>query len=334
MTRSVKQLMAIGLVGLSLTGCADNTPPPPDAPIPRARGEAMHQTDAPKRDARPGEDDERAGDLPPPPFNDVPLVSQDTPEQRAFVEAYNAVGRPRIAVFVNRTLDGTLLPVSDEDAHASIDRSRNKGEVSVETRDRRNTDTHYSSGAEPTDRNQDYLRPGQYDDVATRQIDYEAIETVLTDWIAAGGRVEIISPIVARQRLSNEQVNDLQSGQPRAMGEVERQLQADVLVHVTAHPTRQTQRGVEVRLVAEAINVRGGQSVGRAVVDVPPPLDKAKINKFTRFLARVLMDRMIGTWENMPAPADDRDRTGAGGGPAAFPGPTTTTTTTTPTKDQ
>jgi hypothetical protein len=82
-------------------------------------------------------------------------------------------------------------------------------------------------------------------------------------------------------------------------------------VQVSARPTHQTPRGLEVRMVAEAINVQGGQSVGRAVVDMPPPLDKPRINKFTRFLARVLMDRMIGTWENMPPGPENTGRTGA-----------------------
>ena len=328
MPPGMKQFVAVGLVGLVgfSAGCVDRTPPPPDAPVPQSRGGSFRDADPVKRDARPGEDDERAGVLPPPPFNDVPLVTQDTPEQRAFIEAYNNVGRPRMVVFVNRTLEGTLLPVNDDDPLVSVERTRrSRGEVTVETRDRRNTDARYRDafrdvdargdrdttdrfesrapgGGAFSDRTDIYLRPGQYDEVSANQIDYGAVETVLTDWLAAGGRTEIVSPITARQRLTDEQVKDLQAGRPRVMGEIARELDADVLVHVTARPTRQTPRGLEVRLVAEAINVQGGQSVGRAVVDIPPPLDKPRINKFTRFLSRVLMDRMIGTWENMPPP--------------------------------
>jgi hypothetical protein len=268
----------------------DRTPPPPDAPIP-PRSAALRGEDPGKPVPRPGEEDDYAGTLPPPPFSDVPLVSQETPEQPGFVQAYNAVGRPRIVVFVNRTLEGELLPVDDAapGRRYTDDRSRDV----------------YDRGA--NGRYGTSLRPGQYDEADARQIDYEAIETILTDWLAAGGRTEIVSPITARQRLTDEQVKDLQGGRPRVMGEVARELDADVLVHVTARPTRQTQRGLEVRLVAEAINLgQGGQSIGRAVVDVPPPLDKPRINKFTRFLARGLMDRMTGTWENLPPPPADR----------------------------
>ena len=137
-----------------------------------------------------------------------------------------------------------------------------------------------------------------------KSLDYEAMENVLTDWLASDGQVEVVSPVMARQRLTDEQVRDLQSGRPRVMGEVARQLDADVLVQVQSHPTKQTSHGLEVRVIAEAINVsRGGQSIARAFVDVPPPLDKPQINTYTRFLARKLMDGMIGTWRS-PAPSD------------------------------
>ena len=67
---------------------------------------------------------------------------------------------------------------------------------------------------------------------------------------------------MARQRLTDEQVKELQEGRPQMVGEVAQQLDADVLVQVQARPTRQTAQGLEVRVVAEAINIgRGGQSI-------------------------------------------------------------------------
>ena len=39
----------------------------------------------------------------------------------------------------------------------------------------------------------------------------------------------------------------------------------------------------------------------RAAVDVQPPLDKLQANKYTRFLARKLMDGMTTTWSAPPA---------------------------------
>jgi hypothetical protein len=90
------------------------------------------------------------------------------------------------------------------------------------------------------------------------------------------------------------------------VSELAEQLGADVLVQAQIRPTRQTREGLAVRIVAEAVNTRGGQSIGRAVVDVPPPLEKRQMNKYTRFLARKLMDDMTGTWQNMPATSPER----------------------------
>jgi hypothetical protein len=211
-----------------------------------------------------------------PPFEDVPLVSQRPPEQRMFVEAYRGVGSPRISLFVNRSLEGAGM-------------ARGNG---------------------------DYLRPGEYDEVEARSIDYQAIETIMTDWIASNGQVTVISPTMVRQRLGDQQVKELQEGRPQALREVAEQLETDVLIQVQARPTKQTQRGLEVRIIAEALNTRGGESIGRAVVDVPPPLEKTQINEYTRFLARKLMDDMSENWRSAPPARPARDAAQPDGAPA------------------
>jgi hypothetical protein len=50
------------------------------------------------------------------------------------------------------------------------------------------------------------------------------------------------------------------------------------------------------------MNTRGGESLGRAVVDIPPPMEKTTLNRYTRFMARKLMDEMINAWLNNPPP--------------------------------
>src|SRR5207237_624630 len=144
------------------------------------------------------------------------------PELPAFVEAYRAVGGPRITVFVNRTL-----------------RSES-----------------------PDD---EYLKPGQYDEVQARGLDYEAIENILTDWLSADGQVTIVSPSVARKRLTDQEMREVQQGDRRGLDEAANQLGVDILVRVQAHPTKQTEKGLEVRIVAEALNTKGGESLSRAV---------------------------------------------------------------------
>ena len=241
-------------VAAAATGCQEASQPTPRVAIPD-RSDAPYERD--QRKPLPGEP-VRGEDLPPPPFDDVPLVTQSLPERRRFVESYKRVGRPRIAVFVNRTPDGEVVP-DRNDAPSQIPDNRNAdGGGGL-----------FGDGG--GDRGGGHGGGGEYNEVP---IDYEAIESILTDWLSAEGQVEIVSPATVRR-------------------------DNDVLVQVQARPTRATPNGPVVRMVAEAINVRGGQSIARAVSDVPPPMDKPQINKYTRYLSRKLMDGMTTSWDNL-----------------------------------
>ncbi len=303
-------LLALGL--LVASGCHDNTPPPERAAVPAAGDPLATMRPEPMRPLP----DQARDDLSrvPLPFDDVPLVNQRPPEERSFVEAYQRVGRPKIAVFVNRTLEGNILPVNPPRPLASVEYTRgSNAPVDIERKTSGQTDSRWSSShSESSDRFSTtgpaeyretlevYLQPGEYDDAWAKSLDYQAMENILTDWLSASGQVTVMSPLLVRQRLTDQQVAELQSGRPQVMSQLAQQLDADVLVQVQAHPTRQTREGLTVRLVAEAINIRGGQSIGRAVVDVPPPLEKVQLNKYTRFVARKLMDGMIGAWMAPP----------------------------------
>jgi hypothetical protein len=254
---------------------------------PLAGGQTTREYDRPK--PLPERSTLYERELPPePPFDDVPLVSQKTPEQKSFEAAYRGVGRPRIAVFVNRTLDGEILPVANAEPN----------------RERRFADDRYDRDR---DRGRTYLKRGEYDEAHARAVDYEAVENILTDVLACQGAVEIVSPTMARQRLTDDQVKDLQAGKAGALRDVAGRLDTDVLVQVTVHPTRQTQYGLDVRLVGEALNVKGGQQIGRAVVDIPPPLEKTTVNRYARFVARKLMMDMTQSWSTgEPSRGTDR----------------------------
>jgi hypothetical protein len=213
-------------------------------------------------------------DLPPePPYYDPPLVNQKTPEQARFEEGYRAVGKPRITVFVNRTLEGAA-----------------------------------DAG---------YLKHGQYDEAQAQALDYQALENVLTDVLACQGTVEIMSPTMVRQKLTDEQIKDLQSNKPRVLREVAQQLETDILIQVSAHPTRQTPNGLEIRMVGEALNIKGGQQIARAVVDMPPPLDKSTLNRYTRFVARKMMMDMTQAWSTGEPPHSGPPETPAQEKPSA-----------------
>lgn len=159
-----------------------------------------------------------------------------------------------------------------------------------------------SLAANPGQDTAGYLNPGEYDEINARNVDYQAMETILTDWLACGGQVTIISPTMVRQRLTDQQYTELQQGRPQVQAEMINQLGADILVQLQARPTKQTLQGLEIRLLGEALNVKGGESLARAVVDVPPPLTKPQLNEYTRYVARKMMDDMLGAW-GAPTPA-------------------------------
>lgn len=311
--RAITTMLIAGVALAAVSGGCRRPPPPPRVPVPTADNpQAIRDQETIKPLPPQGRDRVR---LDPRPYDDAPLIDQRPPEQEQFVEAYRAVGRPRIAVFVNRTLEGDILPVNRVEPVASVEHTRQATtRVSVETREdtetvgryrdtyRTRTDRFETDGpGEYRETTDVYLRPGEYDAIRAREIDYGAVETVLADWLSGDGQVMLVSPTLARQKLTDEQIAALESGRPRVLREVAEQLDADVLVQVQARPTRQTREGLELRILAEAMNVRGGESIGRAVVDVPPPLEKTKINKYTRYLARKLMDDMAETWAAAPA---------------------------------
>lgn len=296
-------------VGSALLGCS-NPPPPPRVPVPRSPGETSVKTYEPLRPLR----EQMASEtIPPPAFDDVPLVTQGTPEEPMYLNAYAKVGKPRIAVFVNRTVEGQIIPVNDRKVLSGEERRiETRGNVDIDSR--RTTDiygrghdrTVESTGSfksdgpsSVTDTFEKYLAPGEYDEVQAKNIDYSAIELAITDTLAANGKVTLVSPMMARQRLSDQEVKELQEGRPQVLREIAEKLDADVLIQVQARPTKQTSQGLGVRVLVEAINTKGGESVARSFVDVDPPLDKPQINKYTRFLARKVMYGLAGSWNAM-----------------------------------
>lgn len=315
--RTLTHMLALSLMAVPVMGCRDNSPPTPVVPPPQLGRDTFHrEVDYPK--PLPPQQAVAPG---PQPFYDEPLLVDQPPEAKAFVEAYRKVGRPRIVVFVNRTLEGQMVPTHDDGqpervtetvrsatTGVKVDSKRyersadNYGEKTRDDRDRFQT----TGAGEYKETTTTYLKPGEYDAVDAKGIDYGMMETLLADWMGADGKVTIISPTLVRKKLTEQQIKDIQSGRPQVLSEIAEGLDADILIQVQARPTRQSPRGLDVRILAEAMNVRGGESLARAAVDLEPPLDKLQTNSYTRFMARKLMDGMIQSW-NSPPPARERD---------------------------
>ena len=315
----ISPVSSIAIVAIAVAVGCQQTRPVPRVAVPQsyATGGPV-KTYEPMRPLRAESPEDRESAVPPPAFDDAPLVTQATPEQAMYVDAYRRVGGPRVAVFVNRTVEGKLVPVDERRVTKGSTFTREStGAVDVETRKSAGS---YDRGSDSSDRfktdgparvtesSETYLAPGQYDDAQARAIDYEAIELALADTLAAGGKVTLVSPTMARQRLSDDEVKALQAGRPQALREVAETLDADVLIQVQARPTRQTSQGLGVRILVEAMNTRGGESIARSFVDVPPPLDKPTINRYARFLARKTMVELANSWDARgEAPAAKRE---------------------------
>jgi hypothetical protein len=216
-----------------------------------------------------------AGQPPPAPaFADVPLVDSRLPEETWFADAYNRVGKPRIAVLVNRTLDGDLIPVEPAPADQS-------------------------APPQSPPPNTQYLQPGQYEDAQLQTLDYEEMESLLTQWIGSRGQVTVLAPEFVRSHLSDQQLKDLQSGKASSLSDLGQSTQADILIQVQAHPTRRLGQLV-ILLVGQAVNIHGGESISQASVEMPMPLDRPEEENFTRFIARKLIHGMVDTWSSAP----------------------------------
>src|SRR5690606_17826716 len=95
-------VVTLGSILLSGAGCASRAPSPPRVAAP-PHGSGARAVDP----VRPVEEVHYPGQdrL----YHDEPIMVERPPEQKAFIDAYNAVGRPRITLFVNRTLEGQIL---------------------------------------------------------------------------------------------------------------------------------------------------------------------------------------------------------------------------------
>ncbi|HRK31682.1 MAG TPA: hypothetical protein PLD59_11435 [Tepidisphaeraceae bacterium] len=119
------------------------------------------------------------------------------------------------------------------------------------------------------------------------------------DWLRCGGKVDVLTP-----------------GAKSAT--------ADIAVLLSIDVVRDDRNTVQaVRLAAIAKNVGDELLLGQGLVDMPQPIDRQAINRYTRFVARKLMSDMTGTWESAPravAPPLEAPAPAAPALPPAAPG--------------
>jgi hypothetical protein len=302
-------------IAICVAGCNSNSPPE-DQPVQNARPgiggqpSVIYRADVPK--PLP---DQTSNEPPPPAYDDPALIDQKLPEEAWFVSAYNGVGKPRIAIFVNRTLDGSVVGESTGPIIRSDTERTATGRVDIQSSSgQASGGWNYAQGSGQSDSfkttgpaqyhesTEVYLQPGQYDDASMSALDYSEMESLISDWMQADGQVTLISPSYLRAHLSDGQMKDLQDGKASGLDAVAKITGADIFVQVQAHPAKRGDQ-VILLLVAEAINIQGGESLAHASVEMPTPVDRTELNNYTRFLTRKLIHGMVQTWSSAPPPA-------------------------------
>lgn len=299
--------LAVVGFGMLLAGGCEQAPPAVQPTETQPQLPAVYPLDTPK--PLPPQ----IAEPPAPAYEDAPLVDTRLPEEAWFVGVYDRVGHPRIAVFVNRTLDGNLIEGGDVPLTRTETIRSSNGSVDVSESDYGHYGDYWhwenshagesfrSTGpAEYRETTTTYLHPGDFDAAQMGAFDYQEVESLLTNWLRCSGQVTLVAPDFIRDRLSPQQLSDAEHGNSKALRDVQNASDADVLVQVQAHPIRREFR-TYVLMLAEAVDVRGGEILAQASVEMPAPVDQHELNNFTRFLARKLMHEMAQTWESAPS---------------------------------
>lgn len=110
----------------------------------------------------------------------------------------------------------------------------------------------------------------------------DAMILQLTDWLRAGGRVTMLAPG--------------KSGGGTGSPDVRIKVAIDSIKDGSAKDARTA----AVRASARAVNAGDNLLLGQTLVDIPAPVDRQAVNRFTRFMARKLMADMTQTWNASP----------------------------------
>jgi hypothetical protein len=127
--------------------------------------------------------------------------------------------------------------------------------------------------------------------------DYAMIEASLIRYIDNSGKIQVQDSDAARSRLNREQILRIENGDPAAARLLNTELQQDVLIRVTAVPTRHESSGEpSIRLIAKAVSTTDARVLGNVFVDMPLPMGKTNINVYTGYMASDLMGQMAQKW--------------------------------------
>jgi hypothetical protein len=126
--------------------------------------------------------------------------------------------------------------------------------------------------------------------------DYSMIEASIVQYFDNSGKVQVKDSEAMRSKLSREQILRVENGDSDTNRLLATELQADLLIRVSARPTSQAAVGPAIRMIAKAVTTTDARNMGTATVDMPMPMTKPMINYYTRFLSEELMGQMALKW--------------------------------------
>jgi hypothetical protein len=307
----------------------------PRAPIPAPNDAASYRPIPQPKPLPPEATGEYPGGPNGPP---VAITHQALPEEENFVKAYEAARSPRIMVFVNRTIQGDILPKDNLEELIKVeDTQSSTGAVKVNSQNGTNDNSTSNSavgGYDPSASNTvtnsntsrsnsfetgnangavyqhtttiktDAPPPSKYDSIGASRTDYEAIELSLMNYMTGPG-VDIRDSDILRSKLDREQELRLENNDRGVLPLLKQEFQTDVLIQVAATPTSHASVGQAVRMLAKAIRTTDGRVLASDYQDLPLPLTKTVINVFTRRIAQNLMVGMANVWGNGAQPVFD-----------------------------
>ena len=127
--------------------------------------------------------------------------------------------------------------------------------------------------------------------------DYDTLERVVRDALAAEGHVAVVPASAARQ-LNDAQRSAIRGGDAKALADAGQQLHADVIVQVSVPSSAAAERE-ETQITATARNARDGQQIATAAAAIPPPPQRRQIDFAGRLLGERLVDELAAAWENL-----------------------------------
>ena len=153
--------------------------------------------------------------------------------------------------------------------------------------------------------------------------DYDTLERVIRDALAADGQVAMVPPAAARQ-LNQQQLTGVFAGDAKAIADAGDLLHADVIMQVRVSPGASVRE--ETQITATARNARDAQQIATAAASIPPPPQRRQIDFAGRLLAERVVDELAAAWDNLsrippagaatqpaPQPATQPERTGLTG---------------------